>query len=94
MSSSSDIVYIDILSENYWWSQYITGFRWASTFSDTNEYKVETSMAFTDTATSCIIGPVEEINSIRNTIFNLATNLEVDIYWGYIFDCSSVSNFP
>ena len=66
MSSSSDILWLNILSNNYWWSQYITGFRWGNGMGDSTEYKIDTISALTDTGTSCIIGPTGAVASIRN----------------------------
>ena len=94
MTSASDILWLSILSEDYWWSQYITGFKWGSTMNDSTEHKIDTISALTDTGTSCIIGPTSAIASIRNTILNLATNVSTSSSWDYLFDCSSKSSFP
>ena len=94
MTSASDILWMNILSEDYWWSQYITGFKWGSTMNDATEYKIDTISALTDTGTSCIIGPTSAVASIRNQILNLATNVSTSSSWDYLFDCSSKSSFP
>jgi len=57
VTDSSKVVYLDILDENPWWTQKITGFRWGDDWDDDTEYKIPSAEAITDTGTSCIAGP-------------------------------------
>lgn len=66
MSDPADIVYIDILDNYYHWEEYVTGVRWGPEMNDATEYSVDTYRGLTDTGSSCIIGPYEELGSIRN----------------------------
>ena len=75
MSDPSDIIYIDIIDDDVWWTAKIEGLRWGSNMNDSTEYMITQANALTDTGSSCIIGPTSEVNSIRNSILNLATGV-------------------
>ena len=62
MSSEDDIVWIDSTSHGGWWTNYVTGWRWAN--SET-EYAVTRRWALTDTGSSCILGPAETVDVWR-----------------------------
>ena len=89
------VIYIDILSENYWWSSNLTGFRWKG---ESTAYAISTgSFALTDTGSSCIVGPSGEADVIMRNILSVveqSTKLYVDAGWNYIFSCPDVSTLP
>lgn len=72
VTDSAQIAWIDILSEDYWWTNKITGFRWGQDWDDVTEYAIPEANALTDTGSSCIIGPSASVNSIMGTILNTA----------------------
>lgn len=97
---NGSVAYMDILSENNWWSQNLTGFRWheasSSMVGDATEYALTAAPeALTDTGSSCIFGPSSEIFPIRNTILNLLPSIQDAIGWDYIFQCpGNINDLP
>ena len=75
MSDPADIIYIPILDDDYWWTAKLQGLRWGSLMNDSTEYMITEADALTDTGTSCIIGPSSEVNSIRNSMLALASDV-------------------
>ena len=73
MSSPDDITWIDVLYKNEeegedldpWWTNEITGIQWDEKLYHT-AYILEEKRAFTDTGTSCIMGPLLMIQFIKN----------------------------
>ena len=94
-----DVTYIDIEENNPWWTNRLTGFRWESSFdADQVEYAITTSnTAITDTGSSCIVGPAEEVDYIYNTIIAAVAETTV-VYehdsWGHIFSCPAENTLP
>ena len=41
MSDPADLIYIDIIDNNIWWTEYVTGVRWGDSFGDPIEYAVD-----------------------------------------------------
>jgi len=75
VTDTDETLWLDITSENYWWSQKVTGFRWGSEWSDDTEYAIPEEDGITDTGSSCIIGPSASINSIMGTILNTSDSV-------------------
>ena len=73
MSSPDGITRIDVLYKNEeededldpWWTNEITGIQWDEKLYHT-AYILEEKRAFTDTGTSCIMGPLLMIQFIKN----------------------------
>ena len=57
MSDVNDIIYIDIIDDDAWWTNYVEGIRFGDLMNDVTEYALTRSTALTDTGTSCVIGP-------------------------------------
>lgn len=57
MSDPASIIWIDIKSNDAWWTAPLTGLRWGSQMNDSTEYAIIEADALTDTGSSCIIGP-------------------------------------
>ena len=55
ITDENDIVWINAIDNDRWWTNYVTGFKWSN--ANTINYSFEQTKAFTDTGTSCIIGP-------------------------------------
>ena len=55
ITDEDDIVWLDVINNDRWWTNYITGFKWGS--QDPVLYSFVKTKAFTDTGSSCIIGP-------------------------------------
>ena len=82
------VTYINIESSNAWWSAQLEGFRWTANMEDTAEYAIKTGdYALTDTGTSCIIGPADEVDVIRNSILETMDIVYADTNWSYVFAC-------
>ena len=63
-------VSMPIKSANKYWTNTISGLRWKKNSNDRTEYKLNSADALTDSGSSCIIGPSNEIAYIRNSILN------------------------
>ena len=59
MSDPADLIWIDIIDNDIWWTEYVTGVRWGPEMNDPVEYAVDSTKGLTDTGSSCIIGPYE-----------------------------------
>ena len=59
MSDPADLIYIDVIDNTEWWTEYVTGVRWGPAMNDPIEYAVTSYEALTDTGSSCILGPYE-----------------------------------
>jgi len=88
---ASNLIKMSIKSDNYHWTNTITGIRWKTNSNDKTEYKFTEKNALTDTGSSCIIGPASEVNYFKNTILNMIPNVETHSSWSYQFDCSDSS---
>ena len=61
-SDASKLFYINIESNDYWWSSKVTGIRWKTNHEDlTTEFKIDSTKGLTDTGSSCIIGPKADV---------------------------------
>jgi len=91
-SSPSSLFWIDILSDDYWWTNRVTGVRWSSGVPDTStEYKYSSKKGLTDTGSSCLIGPKAEVDYFKNTILNTISGVTSHSGWGTQFDCSDAN---
>ena len=92
ITDEDDIVWLDVLDNDRWWTNFITGFKWS--FPNPVHYRFEKTKAFTDTGTSCIIGPQDYIQWILNVLIDMLGSSQSSSKWGTVFDCSEVSNLP
>ena len=92
MSDPADIIWIPIEDNDYWWTAKVQGLRWGSLMNDSAEYMLTEADALTDTGTSCIIGPSSEVNSIRNAMLALSSDVQSDSSWDYTYPCSDAAN--
>ena len=91
-SDPAKLFYINIESNDYWWTSKIKGMRWKKNWSDTTtEYKFTEAKALTDTGSSCIIGPKADVSYFKNSILNTITGVETHSSWDYQFDCSAAN---
>ena len=73
MSDPADLVYMDVIDDTPFWTEYVTGIRF-ETGVDSNgdltyeSYSIPASKSETDSGSSCIIGPTKYINTIRDKI--------------------------
>ena len=68
MKNEEEIVWLDVIDNDRWWTNFITGFKWD--LPEPVLYNFEKTKAFTDTGTSCIIGPKDYVNWITQTLVN------------------------
>ena len=57
-------------------------------------YSFEQTKAFTDTGTSCIIGPKDYVDWILSTLTDQLTSSSSSVKWGTVFACSEVNHLP
>lgn len=67
VTDTNDILWMDILDNDYWWTQKVTGFRWDG---EDIEYEIYEMNGITDTGSSCIIGPSAYINLVQDSIIS------------------------
>lgn len=95
MTDPTSIVYLPILSNNSYWSSTIEGFRWGQTMQlEQKEFAVSKANAFVDSGASCIVGPSDAIDYIRETIVGLTSDFQSNSVWKFSFDCKEVAKFP
>ena len=96
MTHERDIVWLDVISEidqQPWWTNKINGIRWDDKMGN-EVLALEETSAFTDTGTSCIMGPKYMVDYIKNSILDLLPAYENNIMWGQLFKCSYRSKLP
>ena len=72
ITDEDDIVWLNVKNNDRWWTNYITGFKWS--FPNPVLYKLEKTKAFTDTGTSCIIGPQDYVDWILKVLIDLLSS--------------------
>jgi hypothetical protein len=55
MKDPTNLIMIDILTDNYWWAQSVTAIRFGE--DDANMFELHGEEGFTDSGTSCLIVP-------------------------------------
>jgi len=74
MSDPSQLVYMDVIDDTPWWTEYVTGLRiHTGVDEETSEtiyesYSLPKVEGVTDTGSSCLIGPTKYMNTIRDKI--------------------------
>lgn len=95
MSDPGAVVWLDVLNEDgneSWWTNKINGVRWGT---DTKAvFALDERKAFTDTGTSCLIGPSLEIGYLTQVIVDHLTYFELDQIWGIVFNCRDREYLP
>ena len=101
VTDTSKLVTMDIIEEEFWWAQWVTGFRWGNEWTDDQtEYKINKEYGMTDTGSSCIIGPPRTIDYITRTILSTSDSVKngPDIEFSSkktkTFNCSDKSKMP
>ena len=91
-----EIVWLDVLNEDgteHWWTNKITGIQWDIKLHQEMFTLTETK-AFTDTGTSCIMGPKLMIRFIKDNILKLLPDYMLDNFWSELFDCNYREHLP
>lgn len=95
-TSMEEVVWLDVLNDDgneTWWTNKITGIQWDIKLRQAIFSLTETK-AFTDTGTSCIMGPSLMIKHIKDTIKGELPRYYLDDYWGELFDCDYRKEMP
>lgn len=59
------MVWLNVLSRNFWWTNYIEGIKFTSSDGKKEaEYAVRKTKALTDTGTSCVYMPFEYYDTV------------------------------
>ena len=88
-------MWLNVVNKDNWWTNRVSGLHWGAENNDDDSiYKLDSTLAFTDTGTSCIYGPSMMIKFIRDRIMPIIPDLTADDGWGYTFDCSIRSSLP
>ena len=86
-------MWLDIVDDDPWWTNYITGFYWGSVESPTL-YKIAKAKASTDSGTSCIVGPTEYLNWIISHLVSMLSTYTMHSKWGFVFQCAEKYLMP
>lgn len=95
MSNPGAVVWLDVLNEDgneSWWTNKINGIKWGDT--DDAAFALTERKAFTDTGTSCLIGPSLEIGYLTQHIVDHLQYYEEDPNWGIVFNCRDREYLP
>ena len=92
ITSMDDLVWLDVIQGDKLWSNTVTGLKWSHKSSEL--YRLEQTKAFTDTGTSCIIGPQDYIKWILETLEDILVSSQSSLKWGTIFDCQEINSLP
>lgn len=57
MSDPADLIWIDTLDNNMFWTEKVTGMRWGPEMNDPVEYAFDEINGLTATGAGCILGP-------------------------------------
>ena len=91
VTDQNESAWIDIDKDDLWWSSTVSGFRWSPGTQwgkkDRNEYAFTPTKGLTDTGSSCLFGPEEDIISIFEPIIDSLDS-------AVIFECSRRSELP
>lgn len=95
MRDPSELVWLPVLNDDFWWSNEITGIKFEGTITAT--YSLRPTFAMTDTGTSCTYIPEMYYEPIRKKIIELSADGDeayIDWYGDLMVDCDYVSSFP
>lgn len=84
MRDPSELVWLDVATNDFWWTNYITAVKFTSPKGVVVEMKTEKSLAMTDTGTTCTWIPSKHYN----TVFNQLYRMQPGMFNGYdLIDC-------
>ena len=89
----SEIIYIPNQSNQVYWQNEVTGFRFTSNADNTADQAFTKADALTDTGASCISGPSSDVEKITDGIWSAIgkfTTVESSSGWGQQFSCAGV----
>ena len=90
MTDEADLVWLDVLSGDANWANQISGVRFGGLDPNIDaDFKFTPKRAFTDTASSCISGPAEEVDFITAALSDVLDYYDYDVaeVFTYAFDC-------
>lgn len=92
MIGSHAITWVPVEETDTFWGNTVTGVYYGDDAA--TKYAVTETLGFTDTGSSCIIGPTEDVNAIRANFVNRLTSYATIDGWGEVFLCDYRSLFP
>lgn len=87
---------IDSLPGDYWWSSYISGYRFVEKSGKSVDYAIETvkNKVFTDSASTCNYIPEKYFHAFGKLLGAYASTFIVDGKLGYLIDCEKQNQMP
>jgi len=88
MSDPADLVWLDVLPGNFWWTNWIEGVRFGESLEQA--YAVPKVAALTDTGSSCVLVSTQTYIYLLTQILKLIDTFyyfDFQFGWGYVFDC-------
>lgn len=70
MRSKTELVWLPVVNNDFWWTNYVQGIKLTSVDGDSQEFQIVKSYAMTDTGTSCVYLPTAYYYSLMNLIFS------------------------
>lgn len=89
---SNEVLWLDVQNNSPWWTNTVSGVYFGD--DPTTQYAVTERGGFTDTGTSCIIGPTDEVAAIRSNIVSRLSSYATWTSWGEVFFCDERDNMP
>jgi hypothetical protein len=70
MANPDDLVWIDVVEDDFWWTNYITGVKTIAADGTEAAFGIDSQYGMTDTGTSCIYVPTNFYDAFMNMIFD------------------------
>ena len=90
MTNETDLTWLDVLPGDAMWANRISGVRFGGLEADVDpDFAFTPKRAFTDTSSSCISGPAEEVDFITMALSDVLDvyDYNIDEAFSYAFDC-------
>ena len=87
----SDLVWLDVISGDPYWANYVRGLRFGGLSDDIDaDFVFSTRRAYIDTTSTCIKGPREEVDFIHLALIDVVDTYteQENTVFTYFFDCS------
>jgi hypothetical protein len=96
MRDPSELVWMDVIDGNFWWTSYLTGVMFVK--PDGSElplsFSIDNELAMTDTGTSCTYFPSKHYNDIIGMLMTIIPEWYIDEYGDLGVDCSVRDKLP
>lgn len=94
MRDPSEIVWLPVLNDNFWWMNSIDGIRITNYKGESNSYGMHKVDAMTDTGTSCTYIPKKYYGAVMSRLLDEMESVSAD-KWGSLYvPCNKIDKMP